>query len=488
MLGTCYYPLQCGLCVRRIGPQSAHKALQPALQMFSAALKHEQLRCGYVSAQTKLAAPYLPYDPGLGVQHCVGLALPPGPVGESLPTQKSSSLAASLAQIFEGLSRNGVAHTMVNDWVDLPLAAYDPDRPQAEGCKPEHIRPYHTLLLQDSEETMRKCLGADCSPALFKLMKHADPRLSLQELQQRLDIPLEQIGRLVAHLVCWGKAKVVVTIQRNSMYVLNPRGDLHTSSRLTQDFNKAFPRVALPSILQHFAEPRRLGEKLDVVKSQQERQKLMDWVVWLLKHDVLMALHNYILFLPPGRAQGVWPQRVRTISEEELRAHDSESGDSSRDSVLRDRDGIRSLASLASQGSLHHSVNSLTGMSASSVGSLHSVEEMAEDIRRELSSKKISISQLDPSGSGDLAPDEQGGTESDVEDIEDSQWHRNACEEYVTKLKSAGRGHKLFPRLWEYFDGKHIFEEIMWRAHVSRDEIMAVVKEHKDVLFICLHE
>ena len=75
-----------------------------------------------------------------------------------------------------------------------------------------------------------------------------------------------------------------------------------------------------------------------------------------------------------------------------------------------------------------------------------------------------------------------------MEDIEDSQWHRNACEEYVTKLKSAGRGHKLFPRLWEYFDGKHIFEEIMWRAHVSRDEIMAVVKEHKDVLFICLHE
>ena len=42
--------------------------------------------------------------------------------------------------------------------------------------------------------------------------------------------------------------------------------------------------------------------------------------------------------------------------------------------------------------------------------------------------------------------------------------------------------------MWKYFDGKHIFEEIMWRAHVSRDEIMAVVKEHKDVLFICLHE
>jgi len=148
---------------------------------------------------------------------------------------------------------------------------------------------------------MRQCLGADCSPTLLKLVKNADPRLSLQELQQRLDIPLDQISCLASHLVYWGKAKVIVTIQRNSMYVLNPRCDLHTSSKETKAFNRQFPRVNLPSILQHFAEPRRLGEKLDMVKSQAERQKLMGWVVWLLKHNVLMALHNYILFVPPSK-------------------------------------------------------------------------------------------------------------------------------------------------------------------------------------------
>ena len=54
--------------------------------------------------------------------------------------------------------------------------------------------------------------------------------------------------------------------------------------------------------------------------------------------------------------------------------------------------------------------------------------------------------------------------------------------------EKSGRVHSRVRELWKYFDGKHIFEEIMWRAHVSRDEIMAVVKEHKDVLFICLHE
>jgi len=77
---------------------------------------------------------------------------------------------------------------------------------------------------------------------------------------------------------------------------------------------------------------------------------------------------------------------------------------------------------------------------------------------------------------------------SDDEDEEDPEWHGRACESYVKQLESSGRGHKLFRMLWKYFDGKHIFEEIMWRAHVSRDDIMSVVKEHKDVLFICLHE
>ena len=105
------------------------------------------------------------------------------------------------------------------------------------------------------------------------------------------------------------------------------------------------------------------------------------------------------------------------------------------------------------------------------------------------------------------------GTGVPTEDVrQDPDWHRraskvstherfwtqnkkNPCggrQEYVEALvkrdEKSGRVHSRVRELWKYFDGKHIFEEIMWRAHVSRDEIMAVVKEHKDVLFICLHE
>ena len=294
----------------------------------SSALEHEQLRCGYVSGQTKLAAPHLAFDPKSNT-HSSGLTLSSLEKG-----QAGSSLAATLVSVFEGLSAYGMAHTMVNDWIDLPLATYDPRRPVPTGAQVEKLRPYHTLLLKDSEEEMRQCLGGDCSPALLKLIKHVDPRLSLQELQQRIDIPLEQMYCLAAHLVYWGKAKVMAYIQRNSMYVVNPRCDLRTTGEMTKNFNRKFPRVNLASILQHFAEPRRLGDKLDMVKSQQKKQELMGWVVWLLKHDALIPLHNYILFLPPrqnGLPEGACYPRdrvLRTTSEEDLLAHEAGLGSS----------------------------------------------------------------------------------------------------------------------------------------------------------------
>jgi len=63
------------------------------------------------------------------------------------------TLASTLIRVFEGLSKHGTAHTMVNDWIDLPLAAYDPARRHPVGFHGEDLRPYHTLLLKDSEVT-----------------------------------------------------------------------------------------------------------------------------------------------------------------------------------------------------------------------------------------------------------------------------------------------------------------------------------------------
>jgi len=87
-----------------------------------------------------------------------------------------------------------------------------------------------------------------------------------------------------------------------------------------------------------------------------------------------------------------------------------------------------------------------------------------------------------------------GSSVSEIEDIceeEDEQdWHRRQCEKYVQTTRDLqGRTHELFGELWEYFDGKHIFEEIMWKANVKRDQVMAVLTDpgYKDVLFMNLH-
>jgi len=58
-------------------------------------------------------------------------------------------------------------------------------------CAP--CRPYHALLLLDSEKTLLAQLPLDCSPALVRLIKTCSAVKNLQQLAQDADLALLQV-------------------------------------------------------------------------------------------------------------------------------------------------------------------------------------------------------------------------------------------------------------------------------------------------------
>lgn len=86
------------------------------------------------------------------------------------------------------------------------------------------IRPYHALLLlQDSAEDVCRLLPEDASPQLLQLIACASPVRSLRELQGESGIPSSQLLRLAAHLVHWGLAIILTTVTSNAMYSVGVR-------------------------------------------------------------------------------------------------------------------------------------------------------------------------------------------------------------------------------------------------------------------------
>lgn len=54
-------------------------------------------------------------------------------------------------------------------------------------------RPYHALLLLESEKALLSQLPLDCSPAMVRLIKTCSPVKNLQQLAQDADLALLQV-------------------------------------------------------------------------------------------------------------------------------------------------------------------------------------------------------------------------------------------------------------------------------------------------------
>lgn len=259
------------------------------------AIKHEEQRCGYLT--TEVTKMFKVREKWL-TQQSLSDDLRPDHKALTYELLQASTLANAIKDIFHALREEGSIQCKLNNWITLSLSLNDYD---------EHshisIRPYQTLLILDPPELLKSLLP-DSSPSLRKLIEVACPKKTFRELSVETGIPLNHLYRLAAHLVYWNKARIINTLAKTNVYVLNPNpkcSDFYFPF-IGQKFSRVFPAFRLPEVLESFSVPKKLGEHV-LSLSPTLQKEFVEVVIWLLRHDFLMELHTFVFFVTPDEAE-----------------------------------------------------------------------------------------------------------------------------------------------------------------------------------------
>uniref|UniRef100_A0A665VCA6 GATOR complex protein NPRL3 n=1 Tax=Echeneis naucrates TaxID=173247 RepID=A0A665VCA6_ECHNA len=402
------------------------------------ALQHEERRCQYLTREAKLM---------LAVQEEITTITengsPQSPFRQILPKCK---LARDLKEAYDSLCTTGVVRLHINNWLEVSFCLphkihriggnYIP--PQALERSLKAIRPYHALLLLESEKALLSQLPLDCSPAMVRLIKTCSAVKNLQQLAQDADLALLQIFQIAAHLVYWGKAIIIYPLCENNVYMLSPHANISLYSRLAEHFAQQFPGHDLPSMLAKFSLPVSLAEFRNPLEAPAQ---LIQMVVWMLQRRLLIQLHTYVcLLVPPG---------------------EDEPGLRDEDLPLAARVGGRSLST----------------PSALSFGSPTSSDDMT------LTSPSMDNSSAELLPGGD-SPLNKRMTETLLASLSEHE------RQVILNIPAAQNPEdlRMFARLLHYFRGHHHLEEIMYNENMRRSQLKTLFDKFRSVLVVTNHE
>ncbi|XP_010778326.1 GATOR1 complex protein NPRL3 isoform X1 [Notothenia coriiceps] len=406
------------------------------------ALQHEERRCQYLTREAKLM---------LAVQDEITTmteteASPQSPFRQILPKCK---LARDLKEAYDSLCTTGVVRLHINNWLEVSFCL--PHKihriggnhipPEALERSLKAIRPYHALLLLESEKALLNQLPLDCSPAMVRLIKTCSAVKNLQQLAQDADLALLQIFQIAAHLVYWGKAIIIYPLCENNVYMLSPHANISLYSSLAEQFAQQFPGHDLPSMLAKFSLPVSLAEFRNPLEAPAQEAQLIQMVVWMLQRRLLIQLHTYVcLLVPPSEDEPGW-------KDEDL--------------PLASRVGGRSLST----------------PSALSFGSPTSSDDMT------LTSPSMdnSSAELLPGGGSPL---NKRMTETLLASLSEHE------RQVILNIPAAQNPEdlRMFARLLHYFRGHHHLEEIMYNENMRRSQLKTMFDKFRSVLVVTNHE
>ncbi|XP_071814720.1 GATOR1 complex protein NPRL3-like [Apostichopus japonicus] len=437
---------------------------QDLSKRLAVALKHEERRCGYLSRQAVVV--HTTMDE---------VAAMPEDSEESpfkLLMQRSK-LCRGLAGVFQGLTKTGTCHMVINNWIEVSFCLPHKVHKVSHMLKIEKngmeesvsaIKPYHAILLLERIGDLWEALPMDCSPALRRLIKFASPLKNLQALASDTDLHLSQVFQLVGHLVYWGKATVIYPVCETNEYILSPRVPTERHSALHEEFHQLFPSEFLTKILAEFSLPTPLKEhrlsKLDDYERTEHSANLVKVVVWLLQKRLLTQVHTYVFIAPPTDD----PQ------------NDSENG-KDLETKLDSNPDLAELSKLYGEDS---PADKQTDRASSSGGQPENLSYDSDDLSFSMSLEVYSNTD-----------DEQqkllmrrGMVFMLMERLTEAERKAVLC----VPAAQSPEDLKLFARLSPYFRGKHHLEEIMYWANVERGQLYELLDKFRSILITCTHQ
>ncbi|KAJ3368026.1 Nitrogen permease regulator-like 3 [Allomyces arbusculus] len=88
------------------------------------------------------------------------------------------------------------------------------------------IRSYHSLALVGDRDAVLRALPSDASPLVRAFVQWIHPNQSFVEAHLHFQVPLYQILRVAAHLIRWGKARIIHPVAFKNMFQVHPDLDL----------------------------------------------------------------------------------------------------------------------------------------------------------------------------------------------------------------------------------------------------------------------
>ncbi|XP_060799128.1 GATOR complex protein NPRL3 isoform X1 [Neoarius graeffei] len=406
------------------------------------ALQHEERRCQYLTREAKLM---LAVQDELTTMTETDGTLQ-SPFRHILPKCK---LARDLKEAYDSLCTTGVVRLHINNWLEVSFCL--PHKihriggnhipPDALERSLKAIRPYHALLLLDSEKALLDQLPLDCSPALLRLLKICSAMKNLQQLAQDADLALLQVFQIAAQLVYWGKAIIVYPLCENNVYMLSPHANIFLYSPLAKQFSQQFPGYDLPSMLAKFSLPVSLSEFRNPLDASVHEAQLIQMVVWMLQRRLLIQLHTYACLLVPPTEEQLCPQ------EDEMPMVNRVAG------------------------------RSLSTPTTLSFGSPTSSDDMT------LTSPSMDNSSAELLPGGD-SPLNKRMTETLLASLTEHERHA------ILSVPAAQNPDdlRMFARLLHYFRGHHHLEEIMYNENMRRSQLKTLFDKFRSVLVVTNHE
>ncbi|XP_077415342.1 GATOR1 complex protein NPRL3 isoform X2 [Vanacampus margaritifer] len=423
---------------------SVISCMQNLSRRIAIALQHEERRCQYLTREAKLM---------LAVQDeitTVSEMSPQSPFRQILPKCK---LAKDLKEAYDSLCTTGVVRLHINNWLEVSFCLphkihriggnYIP--PEALERSLKAIRPYHALLLLESEKALLGQLPVDCSPAMMRLIKTCSAVKNLQQLAQDTDLALLQIFQIAAHLVYWGKAIIIYPLCENNVYMLSPHANIYLFSPQAEQFAQQFPGHDLPSMLAKFSLPVSLAEFRNPLEAPAQEAQLIQMVVWMLQRRLLIQLHTFVcLMVPPAEDEPAY------------------------------RDDDLPLAARVAAG------RGLSTPSALSFGSPTSSDDMT------LTSPSMDNSSAELAPGGDDSPLNKRILLTETLLASLSEHER----QFILNIPAAQNQEdlRMFARLLHYFRGHHHLEEIMYNENMRRSQLKTLLDKFRSVLVVTNHE
>lgn len=221
---------------------------------------------------------------------------------------EKSTLAQALKSIYHDLCTTGLLNTTINQYITisfcLPQKAHQSQKkssivdPEAIDRCLKSLKPYHGMLLLVDFAELLDCVPPSGARMLLQLVEVYNPLMSLQNMASDADLTIEQVNKLVGHLVYWAKATIIYPLCETNVYVIAPDAPLHTKSHLVEKFSTRFPGKSLFEVISDFSLPTSIGHLTTPLHQPARQGILAQMVLWMLQHHLLMQLHTYVQFMP----------------------------------------------------------------------------------------------------------------------------------------------------------------------------------------------